>query len=221
MTVYPALLSDSISELQTQLDRLQSIEQISCVQIDVIDGYFADNITITPSDLPDLDFGRLQFDLHLMVLDPQDFLHEVIARADELPVRAVLAQVERMHHQAAFLESVRKQTWTAGLSLDRFTPVEAIDEDSWQHLDMLQVMGVEAGFQGQDFSPGVLETVSELQALMRKKKVELELLIDGGVSMSTIHQIQAAGVESVAVGSALWQSASLSDTIDALMQVKS
>jgi len=215
MTIYPALLSDSLVELQQQLDVLQTEESISVVQIDIIDGYFADNITVTPSDLPDLNFGRLQFDLHLMVVDPQDYVNELIARADELPIRAVVAQVERMHNQASFLEEIRNHGWKPGLSLDLHTSVEAIDEDSYQHLHIVQLMGIEAGFQGQQFRPSVFEKIPELI----KHSAKLEIIVDGGVKPSNIAEIAKAGIKHVAVGSALWQSDQISDTIRQLQSV--
>lgn len=218
MTIYPALLSDSLSEVQAQLDRVQDVDEIETVQIDIIDGYFVDNLTITPSDLPDLNFGRLKIDLHLMVIDPLDYVHELVPRHDELPIRGVIAQVERMHYQTHFLEEVQKHGWEPGLSLDAFTPVEAIEDESWRFLKIVQLMGIEAGYQGQTFKPVVLDKVAELRAVAKEQNKEFELMIDGGVNQESIAQIAAAGVQSTVVGSALWKSSSISDTMNVLQK---
>ncbi|MEX0895810.1 MAG: hypothetical protein WDZ94_02630 [Patescibacteria group bacterium] len=217
MNIYPALLSDSLAQLQEQLDRIQPVDALETVQIDVIDGYFADNMTVTPSDLPELNFGRLRCDIHLMTIDPLDYVHELVPRHDELPIRAVIAQVEKMHHQDHFLEEVQKQGWEPGLSLDIFTPIaEGIEEDSWQFLKVVQLMSIEAGFQGQQFNDLVLEKVTELQQIAADRKLDFEIMLDGGINQDTITKVSQAGVKSVVVGSALWKSESISETIQTL-----
>lgn len=220
--IYPALLSDQLADLQSQILKiidmdtdlgvdsdLSSVNKV--VQIDIIDGKFADNLTCTPTDLLDFNFGEFKIDFHLMTEDPMDYVHELIDVKNQLPVRAIIGQVERMTSQAHFLEEVRQQQWLPGLSLDLFTPVEAIDAESWEKLQVVQVMGVAAGFQGQQFHPSSLQVIAELRPLCTQH--EVELIVDGGVNLETVSAVIKAGADSVAVGSSLWQSTSISDTI--------
>jgi len=215
--IYPALLSDSRSELQHQLDLIGqqcSSELVSLVQVDVIDGKFADNVTLTPSDLPDLNWGDLQLDIHLMVEEPLDYVYELIDVKNQLPIRGVIAQVERMTNRDLFLEEVEKNGWLPGLSLDLFTPVDELETQVPHYLKIIQIMAIEAGFQGETFKPVALEKIKTLKPLANQ--LGLELIVDGGVNQASIGQIAAAGANAVAVGSALWQSASISDTIESL-----
>jgi len=215
--IYPALLSDSRSELQHQLDLIGqqcSSELVSLVQVDVIDGKFADNVTLTPSDLPDLNWGDLQLDIHLMVEEPLDYVYELIDVKNQLPIRGVIAQVERMTNRDPFLEEVEKNGWLPGLSLDLFTPVDELETQVPHYLKIIQIMAIEAGFQGETFKPVALEKIKTLKPLANQ--LGLELIVDGGVNQASIGQIAAAGANAVAVGSALWQSASISDTIESL-----
>ena len=217
MKIYPALLSDSRSELQHQLDLIGqqcSSELVSLVQVDVIDGKFADNVTLTPSDLPDLNWGDLQLDIHLMVEEPLDYVYELIDVKNQLPIRGVIAQVERMTNRDLFLEEVEKNGWLPGLSLDLFTPVDELETQVPHYLKIIQIMAIEAGFQGETFKPVALEKIKTLKPLANQ--LGLELIVDGGVNQASIGQIAAAGANAVAVGSALWQSASISDTIESL-----
>ncbi|PIR61871.1 MAG: hypothetical protein COY81_01095 [Candidatus Pacebacteria bacterium CG_4_10_14_0_8_um_filter_43_12] len=217
MKIYPALLSDSRSELQRQLDLIGqqcSSELVSLVQVDVIDGKFADNVTLTPSDLPDLNWGDLQLDIHLMVEEPLDYVYELIDVKNQLPIRGVIAQVERMTNRDLFLEEVEKNGWLPGLSLDLFTPVDELETQVPHYLKIIQIMAIEAGFQGETFKPVALEKIKTLKPLANQ--LGLELIVDGGVNQASIGQIAAAGANAVAVGSALWQSASISDTIESL-----
>lgn len=202
MHVYPSILTDSIREFTQQLDWVIAQGKIEVVQVDIIDGFFADNLTITPADLAGLDFQDVKLDFHFMVNEPMDYVHELIEFEHELPVRAVIAQVERMSHQADFLEEVHQQKWEAGISLDLDTPVTAINQASWKDLDIVQLMTIQAGFQGQSFSPRALNKISEIKQLMQP---DTKIIVDGGVKTEQLNQLHQLGVEGVTVGSAFWR----------------
>lgn len=220
MNIYPALLSDSRAELQQQLDRVLSEaadKSIETVQVDIIDGKFAENLSITPADLPDIEWGELSIDVHLMTEEPLDYVYELIDYKDQLPIRAVIAQVERMSNITHFLEDVQKNGWLPGVSFDLHTDLNELEAEQLRFIKVIQLMGIEAGFQGQTFQPAVLSKIKQLAQAC--KTLEIELLVDGGVNAESISSIAAAGATGVVVGSALWQSASISDTIDTLQQL--
>lgn len=218
MHLYPAILTESLTEAQEQLNIAQQHPAITNVQIDVIDGFYADAVTISPLDLLELDPGNLTYDLHLMTTEPQDFVFETVAIKKQLPVRAIIAQVEKMSFQGDYLSELKTQGWLAGLSLDLFTPVEAIDPDSWAKLDIIQLMAIEAGSQGQPFHPLVLAKIAEVRKILDELDHPVELVIDGGVKLDTIDQLQEAGVDGVGVGSALWRSPDPVGTLSEFMQ---
>lgn len=217
MQLFPAILTESTFEIQDQLALLDPIgDKIATVQVDIVDGEFADNLTISPIDLIGTDFGSLQVDFHLMVNDPENFVYEC-RQVDN--VRTVIAQVERMHSQASFIQEVKEYSMNPGLSLDLYTPVEAIDKSSWEEISVLQIMGIKAGFQGQDFKGKmVLDKIKEVAAL--KKKLDLpalEIIVDGGVKPANVEAIEQAGATGVSVGSALWQSKDIEKTVAELI----
>jgi ribulose-phosphate 3-epimerase len=218
MNVYPALLTGSKYEAQQQAMWISSYPKIRTLHIDVIDGRFIDNVTITPVDFPDIDFGELSIDLHLMTEEPLDFVYETIEHQEFYTIRSMIAQVERMSSQAHFLEAVKKNNWQAGLSLDLFTPFEAIDEDSWHELDSIQLMGVEAGFQGQSFQKQTIEKIKDLVVLRQQLDRSFEIIVDGGITPELVADIEDAGADSIVVGSALWSSEN-QDQLDETMQL--
>jgi ribulose-phosphate 3-epimerase len=219
MNLYPSILTGSKHEAQDQLIWIAAYPKITTVQFDVIDGQLVDNVTLTPVDFAELDFGELSIDLHLMTEEPLDFVYEAIAEQKNFVLRSIIAQVERMSSQAHYIDTVRHNNWQVGLSLDLFTPFDAIDDESWQQLDIVQLMGVELGYQGQAFQPSVLEKIKDLVALRTKIDREFEIIIDGGVKPELVNQIEQAGADGIVVGSALWQSedqAELDSTIELL-----
>lgn len=220
MKIFPALLSDSREEIQQQVNRvLHELPDngIETVQVDIIDGKFADNLTVTPTDVTGVEWGDLTIDFHLMTEEPLDYVYELIDIKDHLPVRSVIAQVERMTNISHFLEDVQKNGWLPGVSLDIFTPLDTLEADDLRFIKIIQVMGIEAGFQGQSFNPLALDKIRQLSKACQT--LEIELIVDGGVNADSIEVIAKAGATGVAVGSALWKSSSLSDTIDTLQQL--
>lgn len=204
--LYPGILVGTAAQAQQELDEIREIPGVEVFQIDVIDGIFADNATITPSDLQEINFHKERIDLHLMVEEPLDYVYECDSLSVELPIRAVIAQVERMSFQEPFLDEIIKHDWLPGLSLDLYTPVEAIDEASWEKLKVVQLMGIEAGFQGQEFHSGVLYKIEEVVAEIENRGLEeLEIIIDGGVKFGNLQPLLNAGADAVVVGSGLWK----------------
>lgn len=208
MNIYPSILTESFETLNDQLAISQANPDISIVEIDVIDGYFADAITITPIDLAVADWENVSINFHLMTQEPQDFVYETSGLKDQLPVNAVIGQVEQMSYQAEFLKEVKAHGWRAGLGLNLYTPIEAIDEDSWETLDIIELLSVEAGSQGQVFNPVIWAKIAEVQAKLGALDHPVELVVDGGVTLEMLEKLKQISVDSASVGSGIWENAS-------------
>lgn len=204
MQIYPAILTDSLQTAQQQLDLVKESGLFETVQVDIIDGYFADAITLTPADLAECDWGELTVDIHLMTVDPLDFVHELIEFKQQIPIRSVITQVEKLSAQAAFITEVQHQDWQVGFSLDLYNTLEAIEPELLPKLDIVQVMGNFAGSQGLPLHERALVTVREVSTMHSDRGYEWEVLCDIGVNPATIASIAAAGATGAAVGSALW-----------------
>ncbi len=217
MNFYPAILSDDQATIEKQLAAALELEAIDAIHFDILDGYFADNLTVTPADLTRFDFAEKQIDLHLMTHEPLDALYETRDYPD-LPVRSVIAQVEKLGSQAAFIKDAKNENWRAGLGLNLFTPLEEIDDQSWENLDILLIMGIEAGFQGQKFNFSALEKVQAVAELIQQRELPVEIMVDGGVKLDNVIAIAEAGANSVAIGSSFWQAADLHQMLDQFQQ---
>lgn len=211
MNVYPSILTDEIEIVEEQLDLCKNNPDVEIIQVDIIDGFFVDNLTIYPSDLNEVNFGDLRIDFHLMTQEPMDFVHEIRDSKDILPVRAVIGQIEQMSSQEAFLKEVKKNGWMAGLSLDLHTPLESIEEDAWEFVDVIQIMGNKAGFHGQEFNVSALNILSELHDMIEDKGLDVEIIVDGGIQLDNIKEIEDHGADSVAPESGLWKAENFDD----------
>jgi len=212
-SIYPSILSDSKKTVSRQLGLLRQ-HQVPFVQLDVIDGFYAGNLTLTPSDYAEYEFGQLQVDFHLMVEEPLDYVYEILDHKEKLPVRAIIAQVERMSHQANYVSLVKEVGFLVGLSYDLYTPFESIDASVWPDLDFVQVMGVEAGFQGQQFSSASLELIHQVIKWRADNKLDFKLLVDGGVKPEILDELKTLELDGLVVGSFLWQAENFQNLYD-------
>lgn len=205
MNIYPAILTESITTAQEQLSQVIAMPEIEAVQVDIIDGEFADNLTISAIDLIGTDFGELKVDFHLMTIEPVNFIYECKQIEN---ARSVIGQIERMSSQKEFIKEVLEFNLQPGLALDLYTPVESIERESWEELRIINILGNLAGFQGEPFKGQiVLDKIKEVAMLKKKFDLQrLEIAVDIGVNEDTIGQIAKAGAGGVAVGSLLWKS---------------
>lgn len=200
MTIYPSILQ---SDAETARQQTQLILEVGGpLQWDVVDGQFADNHTLEPQDLDEALFADRSVDVHLMVVDPSQWLG---AYAGLSYVRGVIAQVERLPDPEDFLTAAHDHGFVAGFSFDVHTPLEEFPREVLQRADLLQIMGVQAGHQGQPFQSKVLKKLNDLRE-MAVLDSQMELLVDGGVKLEMLADLFAAGATGVVVGSAIWGS---------------
>lgn len=219
MKIYPAILTDSVDIFEEQLAIIKKEKKVETVHVDIIDGYFVDNLTVTPMDLIDVDFANLQVDFHLMTEEPLGFAEEVINYIGNLPVRAVIGQVEKMSSQTDFVDLLIERQIKPGLALNLFTPDEEISDLTFKKLAVLQLMAIEAGEQGRKFDQAVLAKIEAVVARAEELNPDLEIIVDGGVKLEHLSLLDSHQVGGVAVGSALWQSENPQSTLERFINV--
>lgn len=203
LNISPAFLTGNLQEVSKHVAQLQTAG-FQTLQFDICDGSYSPEQTLTPQDLVEIDFQGMQLDFHLITEEPMDYVWELEEFAPRLPIRAVYGQIERMSYQEAFLEEVKKHNWQAGLAVDLFTPLSSITPESWDWLDTLLLLSVEAGEQGQPFQSSVLEKVQAAQRKIIQNAEPVKICIDGGVNLELLDKLRQAGVQEVAVGAALF-----------------
>ncbi|MDO5561254.1 MAG: hypothetical protein Q4G02_00550 [bacterium] len=204
MQIVPAILESNLDQVAEKLEIIKTDGHFGVVQIDITDGQLVPQLTVTPLDLVDLDYGQLKLDFHLMTEEPLDYVWELAAQEPILPVRAVFGQVERMGEQKAFLQAVRERGWKSGLALDLETPIDSINENAWTELDEVLLLAVPMGAQGQIFDSEVLIKAKELQEEIRARNLEIKISIDGGVKPEQLKELKDLNIDQAVIGSFLW-----------------
>lgn len=176
------------------------------IHIDILDGKFANNTTFADPK-PFAKYTKdIVFELHLMVVDPIQYLAPFAAAG----FRRFIGQVEHMPDQGAFVKKA-KLFGEAGLALDGKTEVEAITVP-FADLDTILVMTINAGFSGQTFMKEKLEKVVELSHTFSGP-----IAVDGGINEKTIGLAAKAGATRFISTSSLFGASAIATQYDALV----
>ena len=108
----------------------------------------------------------------------------------------------------------------AGIALNPKTSLQKI-EPYLEHLDLVLLMSVEAGFGGQAFIESSSKKVAELQKILHKKSLQEKVCIevDGGVNAETGALLVQAGAKALVAGSYIYNQAKLEERIKALQSL--
>jgi ribulose-phosphate 3-epimerase len=173
------------------------------LHVDIMDHVFVPNRTIGVAEVRRLRaVTATPFDTHLMIVDPDRWATEYA----EAGSQNVTFHVEAAPDPIGLAKNIRAAGATAGLAIDRDTPVEPYLE-LLPHFDLLLIMTIKAGFGGQEFLPYLLEKVRLARRHRDAGHLQLRLEVDGGIAADTIAEAAAAGADTFVAGTAVFAAA--------------
>ena len=211
MQIVPGILTNNLQLFKQRVGLAQEAAKkglIEWAQVDLIDGVFAEELTVFPSDLDvwSRKYDPLKFEAHLMVSKEnlEDWLWRAIQDAG---VDRGIIQIESVGDQLELVKRIRacKACETeVGFSLDVETPVSVLDKEVLKKLDVIQIMTVKTGASGQKLMPEMLEKVRHLVEMRRVQGLGFRVEVDGGVNLENIKQLRDLGVDLAEVNSGLY-----------------
>jgi ribulose-phosphate 3-epimerase len=209
--IAPSILSADFSRLGEEIKAVEAAGA-DYIHIDVMDGHFVPNITIGPLVVAAArKITTLPLDVHLMIENPDRYIHDFAAAGADIIVVHAEASVH-LHRSIQLIKSLGKR---AGVSLNPATPLNYL-EYVLADLDLVLLMTVNPGFGGQSFIEEALPKIKALRAMLDKRGLEAELEVDGGVKTDNIARISHAGADVFVAGSAVFGSSDYASTIAAL-----
>lgn len=198
LSVVPTILTKSADDLREKLDKVK--ELFSRVQVDIVDGKFRAECSLTPEAIESHE--GLQLDFHLMVVEPIEW----VERCRKVGANLIIGQIEMMSNQIRFIEQIRLGNMKAGLAVDLDTPIAALDSEALRLVDHVLLMGYKAGFGGEVLEPSVLGKIESMKRILTEG---VELGLDGGINETNIQILKNLGVNVANVGKFLWQAPDL------------
>ena len=152
---------------------------------DIMDGHFVPNISYGADLVSSLrKDSQAFFDVHLMVDNP-DFYFPIFKKAG---ADRISFHVEATAHVDRALQAIKELGMEAGLVLNPATPLFYLEE-ILPSCSYVLLMSVNPGFGGQKFIPYTLDKVERLRKMAEERGADLEIGIDGGVSVGNIQEI--------------------------------
>ena len=169
------------------------------IHLDICDGVFVPAKTISGhEELTRLGMNDMEFDVHLMVANPEQECEAWRATH----ANRIIVHVEAVKDFASLAEHSHTCHKELGAAINPETPLERLEEAS-SSVDFAQFMAVHPGAQGRTFVSGVADRIR----LFHANHPHMTLMVDGGITPDTAPLCAAAGATVLASGSYVVKSA--------------
>ena len=203
--IIPAILTNDLNDFKNKLKKIKNLT--SWLQIDIMDGKFVNNTSIKLTDLEKIKIP-FNLEIHLMVFKPEKYFLD----CQKLKAKRVIFHFEAAKNPLKILKEMEKYSFEKGMAINPETKVAEI-KPYLKNLDLVLLLGVKPGFQGQKFNLVVLKKIGQIRQIFNKK---IKIGVDGGVKLYNIGKIAKAGADNLVVGSYLFQSKNINLTFKKL-----
>lgn len=191
--IVPGILTNSEEEYHKRLLKAEYVADL--IQIDVVDGKFAKNVTVGPEVIKKYHSSSL-LEIQLMVLWPENYIDEL---APLEYVSRIIIPFEIEGDVNSEIYHVKRHTKQVGLSLNPTTPVVSALH-LFDDIDLLLLMTAKPGFSGQKLGENTYERIRQTKKIDQSMPVEIDI----GVNFDNAKKLAEAGADFLVASSTLY-----------------
>lgn len=194
-------------------DMLMALQSGSdMIHMDVMDGHFVPNISFGAEVIKLLrSHTNAIFDTHLMISNPYDYIKDFSDCGSDF----ITFHLESNSDVIKTIENIQNFGKKVGIAINPKTDVKVLIP-YLNLVDLVLVMTVNPGFCGQKFMTNQLEKVDFLVAHRNERNLKFKIQLDGGINLSTIELAKSAKADICVVGSCIFESKNVAETIKML-----
>lgn len=193
--IIPAVLGKTEEQYKADMDKLSQCEAFKngWVHIDFTDNKFVQNKSIEPETVRKFP-TNFRKEAHLMVSHPKECIDKLLDAGFE----RIIFHIESEDNIDEAIDYIKTKSIKVGLAIKMDTPVEKLGSYK-DKIDLVLVMSIVPGFQGQPFIPEALERIKEIKSF----SWPVIIGVDGSVNNQNAKDLVNAGVDNLIVGSFL------------------
>lgn len=187
--------------------------------IDVMDGEFVENNTnnLMQEYLTSIkEISNIPLDIHLMVNNIKTFVDAYLPFEPNI----ITFHIEACKNKEEVLEIIKyikNNNVKVGIAVKPKTKIEEI----YEYIPLIHevlVMTVEPGKGGQKLIPETVEKVKQLKKYLEKEKLDIDIEVDGGVTIENKEILKNAGANILVSGSCIVNSKDYKEAIQAIKE---
>ncbi len=203
--IAPSLLAADFSRIGDEVQRVVNAGA-DLLHFDIMDGEFVPNFGISPLMIAAVrDKTDVPFDVHIMVKHPLRYIDPLVEAGADM----ITFHIESYDEPYAVISAIKAHNIKAGIAFSPNTPTDTVIP-YLSDIDLVLPMSVEPGLGGQKFIENTLakiETLSEEKHYLRHQhKYQLDISVDGGVTIETAPAAVRLGVTILVAGTAIFKS---------------
>ncbi len=217
--VAPSILSADFSRMGEAIKQVEK-SGADLIHCDVMDGTFVEPITFGGQMVKNIrPLTKLPLDVHLMIEHPKTQIKFFAdAGADIITVHYKACKKISDTYLEETLKLIKSYGVKCGAVVNPDVPIENIFP-VFPLCDMVLLMSVFPGYGGQKFIEETLEKVKKArQYAAALGRADMDIEIDGGVTVDNAAKIREAGANVLVAGSAVFKAENMAAAISAIRQ---
>lgn len=195
----PSIMCGDLVNLENSINKMESIG-LDTLHVDVIDGSFSPSMPLGLDTVAKIrETTDMNMDVHIMSVDNEYFVSEVI----NMGVESVTFHYETSLHVDRYINMIKNSDAKVGIALNPATSLSVL-EYILPQVDMVCLMLINPGFATDKNEKQIAYAatkIKKLKQMIEEQDLDVEIQVDGRVSLEKIPMLIEAGATNLVLGS--------------------